>query len=162
MEITHIFERAGLGKAPFRYIGSAVLKFQAAPGEPTKPGGSCDYCGMAIMYACRIRGADGREFKVGETCVAKTGDRGLKAKVDRDVAKAKKAAKGARDASRIAQTIAGLARLETRRVLRALPHGQAWAATTGLTALDQVVWLFRKGGTSGKIRACRIVDKSTK
>ncbi len=34
-----------------------------------------------------------------------------------------------------------------------------WAADKGLTALDQVVFLLRKGGNSGKIRAVRLINK---
>jgi hypothetical protein len=73
----HVFEKAGLGKAPFKVVGSFELKWQAHPGAPIRAGGSCDYCGNAIMYAARIRGADGRTFKVGSDCVARTGDAGL-------------------------------------------------------------------------------------
>jgi hypothetical protein len=73
----HVFERAGLGTAPFRVIGYDELKHSDGPGCPVRPGGSCDYCSTAIMYACVIQGSDGRTFKVGCDCVAKTGDAGL-------------------------------------------------------------------------------------
>ena len=73
----HIFERAKLGKAPFRCVGSFEMKFQACPGAPILPGGSCDYCGQGIMYAFQIKSADGRTFKVGCDCVMKTRDAGL-------------------------------------------------------------------------------------
>jgi hypothetical protein len=73
----HVFERAGLGAAPFRVIGYDELKHSDGPGCPVRPGGSCDYCGTGIMYACLIQGSDGRTFKVGCDCVAKTGDAGL-------------------------------------------------------------------------------------
>lgn len=73
----HIFERAGLGKAPFRCVGSFELKWQACPGAPIQPGGSCDYCSQGIMYAYAIKSADGRRFKVGCDCVMRTGDAGL-------------------------------------------------------------------------------------
>lgn len=80
----HRFEIAGLGKAPFRCIGFYVSKFQAIPGDPNcpiQPGSSCDYCSNAIMNVYQIRGADGREFKVGCDCVAKTGDAGLRRQI---------------------------------------------------------------------------------
>lgn len=73
----HVFERAGLGRAPFKVVGSFELKWQAHPGAPIQPGGSCDYCGQGIMYAAAIRSADGKQFKVGCDCVARTGDAGL-------------------------------------------------------------------------------------
>ena len=73
----HVFERAGLGKAPFRFVGSFEKVFQATPDSPRQPGGTCDFCGTGIMICCAIRGADGREFKVGSDCLRKTGDAGL-------------------------------------------------------------------------------------
>lgn len=76
----HLFERKGLGKAPFTVIGYGVFTYQAIPGAkdcPIQPGTNCDYCGTAIMYAAKVRSADGKEFKVGLDCVKKTGDLGL-------------------------------------------------------------------------------------
>ncbi len=73
----HVFERAGLGKAPFRVTGFTVKTFKASPDSPTQPGTCCDFCGTGIMNVCMIRGADGSEFKVGCDCVARTGDAGL-------------------------------------------------------------------------------------
>jgi len=73
----HCFERAGLGKAPFKIVGSYECKFQAFVGAPVQCGGSCDYCGQGIMYAVAIKSADGHTFKVGCDCVARTGDAGL-------------------------------------------------------------------------------------
>jgi hypothetical protein len=73
----HCFERAGLGRAPFRVTGFTTMKYCAAPGAPILPGGTCDYCGTAIMYACEITSSDGKTFKVGCDCVNRTGDEGL-------------------------------------------------------------------------------------
>jgi hypothetical protein len=68
----HPFERAGLGKAPFRCYGVVENWYSAGPGHK-QPGGSCDYCGTGIAYEYLIRGSDEREFKVGCDCVRKTG-----------------------------------------------------------------------------------------
>jgi hypothetical protein len=73
----HVFERAGLGKAPFRFAGFFEKKFQAHPGAPIQAGGSCDYCGTAIMGCYQVVSSDGRKFKVGCDCIEKTGDAGL-------------------------------------------------------------------------------------
>lgn len=73
----HCFERAGLGRAPFKIVGSYECKFQAFVGAPVQCGGSCDYCGQGIMYAVAIKSACGNTFKVGCDCVARTGDAGL-------------------------------------------------------------------------------------
>jgi len=68
----HPFENVGLGKGPFRLSRYERMTFQACPGEPIRAGGSCDYCGTAIMHAYWIASADGRTFKVGSDCVFKT------------------------------------------------------------------------------------------
>ena len=73
----HVFESAGLGAAPFRLMGCEEKHFQAHPDAPKQAGGSCDYCGHAIVLFCHIKSADGRRFKVGSDCVAKAGDAGL-------------------------------------------------------------------------------------
>jgi hypothetical protein len=73
----HPFEKAGLGKAPFTFTGLQRVTFQAAPGAPVQVGGSCDYCATGIVLHFFIRSSDGKSFKVGCDCVAKTGDRGL-------------------------------------------------------------------------------------
>lgn len=73
----HVFEAAGLGKAPFRCIGEIEKTYQACPGAPIQVGGSCDYCGTGIRYQYIIKDATGRTFKVGSECVRKTKDAGL-------------------------------------------------------------------------------------
>ncbi len=69
----HPFERAGLGKAPFRCVAVTTNWWVSGCGTVRKPGGSCDYCGTGILYEYHIVGADGSTFKVGSDCVAKTG-----------------------------------------------------------------------------------------
>lgn len=94
----HVFERAGLGKAPFQFTGMYEKVYQACQGAPIQPGSSCDYCGQGIRYCCAIIDATGKEFKVGSDCVRKTGDAGLlkaykkspeKRALDREKAKAR-------------------------------------------------------------------------
>src|SRR5690349_20051736 len=81
LDSTHVFERAGLGKAPFVVSGYGREIYQAVPGDsrwPIQPGAVCNYCGTAISNVCYIKSSDGRQFKVGSECVNKTGDAGLK------------------------------------------------------------------------------------
>ena len=70
----HPFEKAGLGKAPFKCVGVTKNLF-TIPGVPeaTKPGSSCDYCATSITYEYWIVGATGSKFKVGCDCVLRTG-----------------------------------------------------------------------------------------
>ena len=67
----HPFEAARLGAAPFVCLGVSE-RWHEMPGFGRKPGGCCAYCGTGILYAYRIRSADGREFDVGSSCVEKT------------------------------------------------------------------------------------------
>ena len=56
----HKFELAGLGLAPYTFLGCERKVYQACQGAPEQPGGSCDYCGTGIMYQFLLRSADGR------------------------------------------------------------------------------------------------------
>lgn len=95
----HLFENAGLGKAPFRCVSFIQLPSvslaehnpsgynnamnnatQIAKGYNIKLG-SCDYCGMALMNHFVIKSADKKFFTVGCECVRKTNDSGLRDKV---------------------------------------------------------------------------------
>lgn len=94
----HPFEKAGLGKAPFRCVGVTTNWYVTAGGAHRQPGGSCDYCGTGILYEYHIVGADGSKFVVGSDCVAKTGGHqhveGFK-KAKSDMLAAKRSAKRA-------------------------------------------------------------------
>lgn len=86
----HVFEKAGLGRAPFRCVGVASIPSSSlAETNPTAYNnalamlpkglgcGSCSFCGTGIMHNFIISSADDRRFVVGSDCVAKTGDAGL-------------------------------------------------------------------------------------
>lgn len=73
VESAHPWERMGLGKAPYRYLGASVEKFQACQGAPIQPAGSCDVCGQAIWTQVRFESADGKRFKVGCDCAERAG-----------------------------------------------------------------------------------------
>lgn len=70
VHVTHPWERAGLGKAPFRYVGMFENVFRMPDGS-TKAGGSCDYCGTGIRYCFRCVSADDKSFVVGCDCIAR-------------------------------------------------------------------------------------------
>lgn len=86
----HDFEKAGLGRAPFRCVGVASIPSASlAEANPQAYNnalamlpkglgcGSCSYCGTGIMHNYIIVSADDRRFVVGSDCVARTGDAGL-------------------------------------------------------------------------------------
>ena len=72
--MTHPFEKAGLGKAPFSCTHVSENVF-TLPDGTSKAGGCCDYCGTGIRWEFWIKGsvAGARQFRVGCDCVAKTG-----------------------------------------------------------------------------------------
>ena len=72
----HVFEKAGLGKAPFEFLGVEIRRYCPAPGV-SFVGGACAYCYTGIVECCVIRSADGKQFIVGNECVKKTYDKGL-------------------------------------------------------------------------------------
>ena len=161
----HVFERAGLGRAPFRYDGFHVEVYQAIPGDPScpiQPGTCCDYCGQGISNVCRIKDADGKMFKVGCDCVEKTGDAGLR-KVVADVKrKHDRELRHARETARVATGRALLADPAVREQLAALPHPRGFVdRDTGapMTLLDSVEWMFTNAGTAGRIRTTRQIEK---
>jgi hypothetical protein len=79
----HPFERAGLGKGPFRCIGMTENWYPLGDGT-SKPGGSCDFCGTGIAYQYLIRSSDGKQFKVGIDCVGRTRDTQLEEQARRE------------------------------------------------------------------------------
>lgn len=157
----HPFERAGLGVAPFRCIGSYESKYQACPGAPIQPGSSCDYCGQGIMLVCQIRSADKREFKVGCDCVTKTYRECASTDLERDarkvvdqVNKLKTAAANKRKDIRIA---AALAKLEANRT--ALAELTVFDGRQDRNALERLEWLFTHAGRTGKMKASAELDR---
>jgi hypothetical protein len=92
----HVFEKAGLGRAPFRCVAVASLPSPSlAEANPEAYNnalrdlprgiglGSCHFCGTAIMHNFIIESADDRRFVVGCDCVGRTGDAGLIQQVKR-------------------------------------------------------------------------------
>jgi len=157
-ERIHRFEKAGLGKAPFRYLGWYKAVYQAIPGDPNcpiQPGSSCDYCGQGIMYVCRIVGTDGKEFKVGCDCVAKTGDAGLMKVVDNEKRQHERKLRrelAARKADALGALLAdegNLAKLSAR------PHPAQWAVAQGKTLLDWARWMVEHSGAAGKAKTLK-------
>lgn len=113
MSDIHVFEAAGLGKAPFRVLGVECkvgpIRYErngveVQVGSPGQPMGCCAYCFTGIMECWSIRSADGKVFDVGCECVRKTGDAGLK----RGMAPHLRAMRHAKDDARIEAARAAL------------------------------------------------------
>jgi len=163
----HCFEAAGLGKAPFRYVGmenqniaygERVIGNIGGVAITTKPGGTCDYCGTYIINIFVVESADGNRFKVGCDCIRKVSGEGSMvanlSTLEKDLKAHKQAAKRAKDDARIAA-----AKLLVRsNGLLAEPHPTKWLADDGKTLADYCEWLFANAGQSGQLRAAMIVE----
>jgi hypothetical protein len=151
----HVFETAGLGKAPYRFVGNERSIFQAVPGDPNcpiQPGSSCDFCGQAIMDVYWLKGSDGRRFKVGCDCIGRAGDSGLK----RAIAPAIRKANHERADARIAAAKLLLTE-DVRAKLATMPHPIV-PAQTDKNLLGYVDWCFKCAGRAGKIKVARIIE----
>ena len=149
----HVFERAGLGKAPFRIVG---VEYRVGPikigehngveiwaGSPGQPMGSCKFCGQGIAECWIIESSDGNRFDVGCDCVRKTGDVGLK----KAMAPHLREKRQARDDAKIE---AGKAWFD-EQCAAGFDFGER---TRGCFA-EYFEWMMRNAGRSGKLRAIR-------
>ena len=159
----HVFERAGLGRAPYTLTAVEYLRFQACPGAPWRSGASCDYCGTGIVETCWLLSADGRRFKVGNDCIRRAGDRGLRRAIDADptvraARRARAQAQVARDVARIARAVDALSAVRSQ--LAALPHPNAALAGQGRTLTDWCEWMLAHAGRAGKLRVARLIEQA--
>lgn len=163
----HVFERAGLGLAPFRVIGFSQETYQAHPDAPVQPGAACAYCGTAIVQVCRVKSADGRVFKVGCNCVDKTGDRGIIQAYKKSPAyrKMQRDARHRLAAQKVAAAWALLEDPTVREKLSALPHPYSWVKVEGdgpATLLDHVIWNLERAGDSGSSAMLGLITRTIK
>ncbi len=156
----HPFERSHLGLAPFRCVGWYESKYQACHGAPIQPGSSCDYCGQGIMLVFRIKSSDGKEFKVGCDCVAKTARECAKTDIERDarsvvdqVNKIRTAVSNARKDEHIK---AAIAKLDDNASALDI---QIEIAGKQRNAFDYLRWMFTHGGRTGKLKAAKKTDE---
>lgn len=160
----HVFETAGLGKAPFHYhsfkraVGPIQLADGMMIGSPGQPMGTCDYCGQGIADCYTVKSSDGNTFMVGSTCIHKTGDAGLKRMVNKEKAKQKKE----KDLARIATAKDLLESGKVDTTLRAKYHPSPALSERGASLLDYVWWMMENAGTTGRVKATRLIEKAAK
>jgi hypothetical protein len=161
----HPFEAAGLGKAPFRFVGMVEqdtlygeVILNRAEWERTgiamtaKPGGSCAFCGNYILHMYQIKSADGRRFHVGCDCVEKTEDRALVSDIKVATRKREKARRAAAAKRVTGELEALLADATVRAALTAKPHPNAKRAAQGETLLDSIEWARVRCGAAGRAK----------
>lgn len=163
----HVFERAGLGKAPFQFIG---MERKVGPiklangmecGAPGQAMGSCEFCGTGIADCCQIRSADGKTFIVGTTCVNKTGDIGLIKAYKRspEYRDHQRKTRHDRETKKIEELKSKMEDPATRERLSSMPHPSEYHKEK--TALDYAEWMMDHSGNSGKIRLLKWINESS-
>lgn len=169
----HAFEKAGLGKAPFRIVGVGnkvgPLRYTDPKsgltmevGSPGQPMGVCKFCGQGIMECWSIKSADGNIFDVGCECVRKTGDAGMKKVIDAHKAKVnreKRQAKAAEDKVYVAGVIGDQYRMSLLRAI-AHPYGFEDRVTKRpLSAAEYIEWMAPRCGDSGMMKLAKWLRK---
>lgn len=150
----HPWERAGLGSAPFRFAGMRENAFQAYPGAPVQPGGSCDFCGNGIRYECWVLSSDGRKFKVGTDCIARIdAEPKLKKQFNAEKARIEREKVG----ERVRAATAALENCPTLLTDAPHPHNRQ-----GCTMRDYVSWCLAHAGNAGRTKAARAVEAALK
>lgn len=150
----HVFERAGLGLAPFRCVGFGE-SYIVHPDGTTQASGCCAYCSTGIRYTCRIRSRDGREFVVGTDCVAKTGDAGLlkSYKTHPEVRAANRAKARAKDDAVRAEWTALMADpANVAKLSAVMVPGRPWVPGEQVTLYDDLKRVWSMCGAAGHAR----------
>ena len=157
--IQHQFEAAGLGRAPFQFVGVVMRWHQPCADAPKQPGGTCKYCGHGIAECCIIRDADGKKFDVGNVCVEKTGDRGLVNQTKKAINALRTEERKARERVRIAAAREAFKRDDVIAALHTQPHPYGH---NGKCLFHYVDWLFFNGGHTGLFNAAKIIERYAK
>ena len=160
----HAFEQAGLGRAPFRYLGieaqtvnsngERVLSESGGVAVSTTPGGTCAYCGTYIVDMYRVESSDGKRFHVGCDCIRKVGGAGLIRQIDADRRKLERNKRHSREDAKRAELSAWYA--ENRQRCEGLPHPKKFQDKT---LADYVDWMRKNAGTSGELGALSLAKK---
>lgn len=166
----HPWERAGLGVAPYKLVGTANVSFRACMGAPVQPGGTCDFCGQGLRLVFSIRASCGSTFRVGCDCVRRVCSpaEGVLTQVEASERKHKRkiaAAGRARRAASVEERLKEI-RAEHESELAALPHPKAADATSerdcaywgSKTALDYLDYMLRVCGAQGRKELLRRVS----
>lgn len=169
VEQIHAFEKAGLGKAPFQWIGVVIkrgpIKWTDKNGiiheigSPGQPMGCCAYCYTGIAECHIVESSDGKRFEVGSSCVRKTGDTGLKTSVREAVREARVEREDVR-IKRVQVVLQTSERVKT--ALRQKEHPNEYRAAKGFTALEYCEWMMINAGHSGMMRVTRMIEKIEK
>jgi hypothetical protein len=155
--VAHVFETAGLGQAPYKFLGIRKVTFQACYGAPVQPGACCMFCSTGIVYQFWLRSADNKTFFVGSDCIYKSGDAGLKSIIDPHVKAHEAEMRRERENHFISEFKAFTERVDywKRTELTGQPHPNSYWASTGKTLADYQFFCYSHAGQSAKAKMAR-------
>jgi hypothetical protein len=140
----HVFERAGLGPAPYTFLGVQV--------HPT----GCQYCGTAISYMFWLRAANGKKFYVGSDCIFKSGDAGMRRIVEPIVKEHEKKLREEREKDYILRFTNYLqAHPDYWQAANPGPHPYSWHARNGKTMGDYKKFIYEHAGRTKRATVAR-------
>jgi hypothetical protein len=157
----HVFEKAGLGKAPYQFLGvtTCIGPIDLGNGHTVggfgQPMGSCQYCSTGIAYLFWLKSADGRKFYVGSDCIFKSGDAGLRHIIEPIVLKHQKEVRENREHVLTMTFEEYLKQHPTFFADDTRPHPNSWYAKQGRTMGDYHAYCYRYAGKSKKARLAR-------
>ena len=156
----HVWERAGLGKAPFRCVGVHEELFKMADGS-VKPGGCCAYCSNGIRDVYTIVSADGNRFGVGCDCVRKTRDSGLikSFKNNPEVRRMNRERREAKDRA-ITEAFKALVTANEARLRSEFVPGRPRVPGELVSRYDDLLRVWNMCGASGRKRTLRNLTKN--
>lgn len=146
----HVFEH--LGQPPYCYKGCVQL-CQAA----------CDHCGTGIRYAYIFESADGKVFKVGSSCVWKSGDAGLRSIVKAEERKLKAIVKAEAEAALLPTLREELLRLLQQHQQTLQQQQHPFIHDGVATLADYYAYVIPKANVSKlkRLRRCIAIDVAT-
>lgn len=163
----HPFELAGLGIAPFRFVGAEERRgpiswtengITLTAGAPGQPMGTCSYCGQGIAVCCFVEDAKGSRFMVGSDCIRKVYSTGTR--VRSDLERQIRSMKVAAESERIAAVRERVSfDNDLRDSLAAKPSPNEYRASKGETMLDWADWMLKNAGHTGRMDVTRYVER---
>jgi len=143
----HVFTKAGLGEAPFKFEELIDL------GDRS---GTCDLCGQKrLRLQCVIKSSDGKQFVVGSSCVEKSCDYKTASEVRKALQERNVKIKQAK-VQEFSESLSGSALEEW---LEGMPHPYQNRAKEGKTYLDQIKFCINHEGLDNLIRTINSIKK---
>ncbi len=153
-DITHPFERHGLGRAPFRLVRC----------ERCEPMATCNFCNHAIRWAFHCEGADRRSFVVGRECINQIDSSYSQARreAERQLQEAERQFKEQEKAELGSRLQYVREQLTAKpELLRDQPHPKL-SYRNSHSMRDYVEFLLQNGSETGLKKACKIVESQNR